>query len=276
MNNRRFTVLLLLYTVSVLSFSSCSTARKVMKQPIREEGVDYIFNLLKKNELKFDWLSAKFNASFEVNNKKSHISGQIRIKKDSLIWVSLTPILGLEAARILINLDSVFFMNRIDNTFLTSDFTYINAYLNSGFDFDLLQSLIVGNDLSYYENDKFKVNIDNLKYRLNTIGRRKLKKYVRNSTENRKVLLQNIWVNPDNGKIEQLNVKELNKENKKLEARYSDFVTIGNQVIPGRITMEIKAEKNINIDIEFSKIKLNEPLNFPFTIPSKYTRISGK
>lgn len=276
--NRKIRTCLLPFTwvLLILVIASCSPARKILKQPIKEEGVDYVFGLLKKNEFIFNRFSAKFTAFVDIDNKKNNLTGQIRVSHDSLIWVSLTPALGLEAARILITLDSVFFINRIENSYLKTDFSFINDNLNSGFDFDLLQALILGNDLSFYENDKFRVTIDNMKYRLNTIGRRKLKRYVRNQADKQKVLIQNIWVDPESGKIEKVLTKELGKDNKKLEVEYSDFQAVEGQSFPHRMEVKIDAEKNIDIDIVFSRIKLNEPTSFPFSIPEKYTRLTGK
>lgn len=259
--------------VTVMMILSCTPARKIIKQPIKEEGVDYVFGLLKKHEFTFERFNAKYTASANIDKKKSTLSGQVRILHDSLIWVSITPALGLEAARILISLDSVLFMNRIDNTYMRTDYTFINNNLNSGFDFDLLQALLLGNDLSFYENDKFKVNLDEMKYRLSTVGRRKLKRYIRNLAENQKVLIQSIWVDPESGKIVKVSTKELGKDNKKLEVDYSNFQAVGDQVYPSHLEVKIDAEKRINISVDFTKIKLDEPMTFPFTIPAKYTRL---
>jgi hypothetical protein len=253
-----------------LVVSACNPARKVIKQPLKEIGSDFVFDKLKKSELQFNDLSAKFNASLTIDKKKTSTGGQVRIKSDSVIWVSLTPALGLEAARILITLDSVKFLNRINSKYLKSDFSFINDYLNSGFDFDMLQALIIGNDLRYYENDQFKAGVDGMHYNLSTIGRHKLKKFVRNSTENLKVLVQNIDINPENGKITHVFIKELNRENKKLEAEYSDFLLVNNQLFPQHVEFRISAEKEIRISIDFSRIRINEGINLPFSIPEKY------
>jgi len=263
------------FSILLVFASACSPARKIIKQPLKEQGTDYIFGLLKKNELKFDWLSVKFSAKMEVEKKETSINGQLRIHRDSAIWISFTA-LGLEAARILITQDSVKFLNRIDNTFLTTDYSFINDNLNSGFDFDMLQSLLIGNDLSYYENDKFKGNIDEMKYRLNTVGRHKLKKFVRNSADEKKILVQNLWIEPESGKITQVHMKELGKDNKKLEARYDVFEDVNGQKFPTSLEVSIKAEKDIRITLNFGKPKLDEALLMPFSIPGKYHRIEQK
>lgn len=267
--------IVLLISMLLAIVSACSPARKIIKQPLKEQGTDYIFGLLKKNELRYEWLSVKFSAKMEVDKKETSVNGQLRIHRDSAIWISFTA-LGFEAARILITQDSVKFLNRLDNTFLTTDYSFINNNLNSAFDFDMLQSLLVGNDLSLYENDKFKGNIDGGQYHLSTVGRRKLKKFIRNTSEAKKVLVQSLWLEPETGKITQVLMKELGKDNKKLETKYSVFETINNQQYPSSLEVSIQAEKNIRITLDFAKPKLDEPLLMPFSIPGKYSRIEQK
>ncbi|NQV02657.1 MAG: hypothetical protein HQ542_08435, partial [Bacteroidia bacterium] len=71
-------------------FSSCKTHRSIIKKPIKEEGAEYLFTKLKERELQFIWFSARFSADYRNGNQKHAFSGQIRIQKDTLIWLSLS------------------------------------------------------------------------------------------------------------------------------------------------------------------------------------------
>jgi len=266
--------IVLIISLSALIFSSCNTQRKVIRQPLRELGDSIVFAKLKQNELNYTQFSAKFSASMRIDKKQSSVGGQVRILCDSVIWVSLSPALGIEAARMLIMKDSVKFMNRIDATYMVSDFAFINNYLNSGFDFDMLQALLVGNDLRYYENNQFKASVDNGQYKLHTLNRHKLRKFIRNNADYDKVLVQSIWLNPETGKIQSLHIKELDKDNKKLEAVYENFLDINGQLFPQHVEYKISAEKEISILIDFSKIKINEPVTTPFSIPANYSKLN--
>src|ERR1035437_5918516 len=157
-------------------FTSCETKRSIIKAPIKEKGETYLFDKLKENELKYTSFSAKFSAEYEKNNKRTNISGLIRISRDSIIWASITPVLGIEAVKLSISLDSVKVINRIDGTYLIKDFSFINNMLNRNLDYDMLQSLITGNDFSVYDNNSFKAGMDNKEYKLSTYNRRKLRK----------------------------------------------------------------------------------------------------
>ncbi len=264
---------LLSFLLTILVLSSCRSTRSIIKEPIKEYGADYLFEELKDNELQFDWFSAKF--SIKVNNDKSKLSlnGQIRIKKDSLIWISFSPALGIEVMRIMITTDSIKLLNRIDKTFFISDYKYVNNFLETNIDYDILQSLIIGNDFSYYENGKFKASIDGMDYRLSTAGRQKLKKYIKRADEPLNIFIQHIWLDPNNFKIKHVSLKEIKKQNKKIDAEYDDFVMIDKQIFPSNVTYKILADNKIDVFLNFSKISLKHDLKFPFRIPSKYNRI---
>ncbi len=97
------------------------------------------------------------------------------MQKDSVIWLSFSPALGLEVARLKITPDSIKFMNRLDRVYFEGDYQLLNNFLQTTIDFDILQSLLIGNDFTFYDNNSFRASIDALEYRLSTTSRTKLK-----------------------------------------------------------------------------------------------------
>ena len=256
--------------VLVSMYTSCKTTRAVYKEPIKEEGDEFLFEQLKKNELKFEWFSAKFDADYIIDKKVTSFSGQIRICRDSIIWISISPALGIEMARMLITTDTVKFLNRIDKSYFVSDFNYINSFINNVIDFDILQAFLIGNDFSFYENTKFKASIDNMEYRLLTAERNKLKKYVKENELVNQIPIQNIWLDPQTFKITKVMIKEIYQEGRKFEAKYSNYQKMENQLFPLDVEFDISSENNIIVLVKYSKVKVNEELEFPFGIPGNY------
>ena len=254
-------------------FSGCKSTRKAIKQPIKEYGADYLFEKLKENELKFDWLSGKFSLDLIIDKKKNSFKGQIRIRRDSAIWVSFSPALGIEMARMLITQDSVFFLNRISKNYFAGDIEFVTGFLDANVDFDVIQSLLIGNDLTYYENGKFRATYDSKEYHLVTSGRRKLKKHIKTNDDAQRIYLQNIYLNPETYKISRMKIKDVAKENQKLEAFYSGNEPINDQLFPMQILYNISANSQIEVSMNYSKIVLDQTLKLPFKIPSKYERI---
>jgi hypothetical protein len=263
-------VLLILILFTAIS---CKTARKTIKSPLKEYGADFLFAKLKENELKFEWFSAKFNLDLIIDKKKTSVTGQVRMKKDSAIWITLSPALGIEMARLLITNDSVKFINRINKTYFAGDYTKVNVFLDANIDYDVFQTLLLGNDLTYYEDGKFRASYDSKEYHLVTAGRQKLKKYVKTRDDEERIYIQNIFLDPETFKITQMKIKELRKENKKLDAFYSDFQKVSEQLFPFRILYNLLADKPIQVDLNYSKIAIDQTQEFPFKISGKYARI---
>ncbi|MBN3035990.1 MAG: DUF4292 domain-containing protein [Bacteroidales bacterium] len=257
----------------VFSVTSCQSYRKVVKEPLKEYGADYLFKKLKENELRWEWFSAQFAADIIIDKKKNSFSGQIRMKRDSALWISFSPALGIEMMRLLLTNDSVRFINRINNTYFTGSSENINAMLDANIDYDVIQSILLGNDLTYYEEGRFRATYDSREYHLVTTGRAKLKKYVKTLQDEERIYIQNIFMDPLSFKITQMKIKEVKRENKKLDAFYSDFREIGGQLFPHRIFYDLVADIPVQVSIEYTRITLDTPHRFIFRIPEKYTRI---
>ncbi len=267
-----YTLFFIFLIILLGGITSCKTKRSIIKAPIKEEGAEFLFAKLKANEFKFQTFEARFNIDYNENRKYLDFKGQIRIVKDSVIWISFNQDLGIEIARILITADTVKYMDRFNKKYLITDYAFINNFLNTSIDFGILQSIILGNDFEYYDRAKFKTSVDGGLYKLSTGGRSKLKKYVRNSNDAERIFLQSIWLNPETYKIIQLRMKELTKNSKKLSADYSGFENMdGQQLFPTTINYLVEAEDAIKVKVDFNRIVLNQKLNFPFKIPSKYS-----
>ncbi len=269
--NIRNQVIFILLAVLIGSISACKSKRAAIKSPIREEGAEYLFTKLKEKELKFHTFEAKFTIDYNQNRTYHDFKGQIRMVKDSVIWVTFNQDLGIEIARVMITQDTVKFLDRFNKQYLISDYNFINKFLNTNIDFGILQSIILGNDFEYYDMVQFKASVDGAHYKLSTAGRSKLKKYIRNVEDSERIFLQNTWLDPETFKIVQVKLKELTKDSKKLTAEYSGFNTLNSQLFPNEINYRIEADDAINIKVKFSRITMNESLRFPFNIPSKYT-----
>jgi len=267
------TVILSIIILGLLA-SSCKSTRSIIKSPIKEQGPEYLFEKLEESELKYDWFSAKTVIDYTYNKKITHFKAQIRMRKDSIIWISFSPALGIEIARILITNDSVKFLNRMNKTYFLGDYQFVNDFLETNIDFDILQSFIIGNDFQFYDKSSFRASIDGGEYRMVTNERSKLKKYIKQGETDSKIFIQHIWLNPENFKITRSDIKEIKKENKKLIASYNDFGEINEQLFPYSLNFDVHAEEyNIKIDVDYSRISIDQELKFPFSLPSKYKQI---
>ena len=275
MRNR---IISLLFISIIILATGCKSRRALVKAPLKEYGVDYLLERMTENQLRFNTISMKASISARLNNSKdvTNLSGTIRIIRDSIIWISLSPGLGIEVARVYITQDSLQFMDRINGQYFASSLSFFNDNYQVDLDFNMLQGLLLGNDFNCYEYTKFKAGYDGNNYKLSANDRQKQKKYIRNSEDARRVLVQTTLLNPDNFKIESVQLKVLQNQNRKLQATYSGFTKVEDQVVPSREVFELnlqesgKSNLKPGITINFSKIELDKEVKTPFSIPDKY------
>jgi len=274
---RRRIFILLLF--STFLFNSCKLQHKIAankgKCVLEYENAETLTEKLKSNEFHFDKFNAKFSAETTIDSSFNSFSISLRIKKDSIIWMSISK-LGIEGVRVLITKDSVKFFNRISSNYFKGDFAYISKILNIPVDFEMIQSLLVGNSLPFYnEVDKIKSGTDNCKYTLGTIRKNKLRKVIENGKELGDAV-QSIYMMPQTFKISRLLFYDFNP-NRSLDVTFNEYTKVDStQLFPLKMNYSIKAQKNISIDIHYSKPRLNEEQSFPFKMPDNYEQISYK
>ncbi|MDQ3046093.1 MAG: DUF4292 domain-containing protein [Bacteroidota bacterium] len=272
----RTSILLLL---CMIAFGSCKNKKHLTlnngKCILDFKNAKTLTSNLKTSEFKFDRLNAKISAEAVIDSSSNSFSITLRIKKDSVIWMSISK-LGIEGARVLIKKDSVWFLNRLENKYFKGDFAYISKLLNTELDFEMLQSLLVGNSVSFYDEDeKIKPGVDNCQYTLGTIRKFKLRRVMEKGKELREPA-QSIYMLPETFKISRILFYEFNPE-RSFDARFGTYTpTSSGQSFPFKMNYTIKAKKNVDIDLEFSKVELDQEQSFPFKIPDNYEQIIYK
>ena len=273
----RFTSLSVQFILFILiasSVSSCTGRRKAVREPIKEEGAEFLTNKLKEHELKFDQFSAKFNVTYQVDRKKTSVSGNLRIDYDSIIWISITPALNIEAVRLMLTPDSIKYINRLSKTYFMHEFAYMNQLINKTLDYDMAQSFLIGNDFSLYESNTFKASVESQQYKLSTTDRRKLRRFVRRSEDDISIPIQSIWLDPANFKVSKVLLKEAERDSRRFVAEYSEFEDVDGKLIPTNLDFKVETEeKKVRIQIKYSKIELDQEQTYPFRIPDSYTEI---
>jgi outer membrane lipoprotein-sorting protein len=257
-----------------LFIASCSTYRKTIKEPMKAHGTEYLLEQMKAKEISAGYFTARFSAELTKNKEKISFNGQIRIKKDSIIWLTLSPALGIEMGRLLITNDSIKWMNRLETNFLLATTEHLAGMVHPLLEFDLLQALIFGNDLTLYDNTQFKSNIDNREYKLSVSHRRRLKRQLKEDTVPDVIPMQSIWLDPETFRITKVSIRDLQDRDAKIDVSYQRFVVMGSTSFASRQQYDIQGGGNkLSLDISFSRTDTPETSSFPFTIPEKYVSI---
>jgi hypothetical protein len=277
MNKTKITYLLPLFFLGLALFSCKPVENKVkVKVKINHRPTKFLIAKLIEKEFQFNSLSGKAAVTYD-NGKESSFKTHLRIKKDSAIWISITPVLGIEMARVLITKDTVKLMNRVDKTYFIGDFDYLNKIFSADLDYQMLEALLTGNSMSFERNEKIRSSIDRKKnsYFISTEKKRRVRKEIKKDKSKIKEQTQSLWLNPISYKIEELLLSSP-QSRQSLLAKFSDYKEIGNgekQMLPQSLFFELIAKTPSSINVEYSKLNTSKVLSFPFKIPSKYEQI---
>lgn len=215
---------------------------------------DEIMEEFEPKYLEFDYLTAKGRIVLEESNGKS-TKGTInlRAKKDSIIWFSVTPGLGLEAIRGSITKDRIKIKDRLNGEDINMSYQEIAEKYNLQLSLDLLENLVYANiphEFSYRD-------------RLVRIGRYFELSQVRDSVR------YHARVATTHGKVVELSSNPLNNKGG-LTASYPIFENVEGEPFPSKVLLKLSflaagSIQGATVHLEFSKVeKISESLSFPF------------
>jgi hypothetical protein len=268
--------------VSILFSFSCNKQKHIVKNNIVDSTklqtckIDRrpprpLINEMWKNEFKFEWLSAKIDCEATQDSSKFIFDVSVRIRKDSVIWLIVTdPVIGIPIARLFITRDSVKFIQKLpEEKCFRGNFSFLSQLLQTEIDFEMIQSLLIGNSVSFYQEEEklnASINHSECSYTLSTVRKRKLKKVLSTPNTPPTDPLQTISLDPISFKI--LNILFIDDQNKTISAKYGDFTLEDSMPYPHKVEFYARgAKSSAQLGIKIHRIKLNQPLEFPFNIP---------
>ena len=262
-------------------FTLCTPSQQVIRP---REAISFsmqeLFDSITVNDGQFRTFSTRFSASYQTTNATHNFKGQIRLIRDSAIWVSITPGLGVELLRIMFTPDSVFFMNRVQNQYYAGDYSVMNKTISVEFSYKALQSILINEFFIYPFNVTDTISFFNemelqrfhRSVKLQTHRERELRKEMR-KPEPDMVYLQYI-LDLVNKKISAIELKEL-KYSRDLNVAYSEYDTLSPVIIPNKIGIKfISLENSFDFELIYNKKQFDTELTCPFTIPDKYQPIT--
>lgn len=264
-------IVLIFIIIITLSVTSCRSSKKVSaKRNLKKYGFDYLKLKMKDNKLVFNNMSAKLSLTYNNEKASTKLRGQLRMREDSILWISFSPAMGIEAARLILTQDSIKFINRLNKTYFLSEYQMLDTLINTTIDYIIVQSMILGNELPYYKLDNFSVKADNNMYLLVMEKKRKVKRNIKRGKSSTNVIIEKVWLDPVNFRMRRVEMNEIGNNNKKLVVQYDDYRQVEGKMFPYKIKISVFADKDIVIDVNYNKVHFGGTLHFPFRIPSKY------
>lgn len=265
---------LLIPAVFIILFSSCRSTRKIQTAIIKkdttavsasgnlkEDSIRFIqdtYSQIQKNHIDFKTFSAKVNVDYvDADDKNYNVNAQIRMYKDSAIWISVTAIFGIEGLRVYVTNDSVKIIDKQNKLYTGRSVSYLQEVSKLPLTLSILQDLLIGNPVfldsniisySAYENHLSLLNIGSLFKNLLTVSAAG------------KLIERSKLDDADITKSRTCDLTYSDYENKK----GVNFATVR------KIT--IAEKKKLDVRLEFKQYDFNEELTFPFAIPKNYKR----
>jgi len=268
---------LVVTVIFLFTIFSCKTRQKTSQPVVKEwkkpedKSAPDLQQLIFDNAFKVTSFTAKASVNSVVGEAANDFNINLRIQTDSVIWISISPMLGIEVARIKLTNDSVMFLDRLNHRYSITDYQVLNDLFKVNVDFDIIQGVLTGN-LFAYKKDKFhSVYLEERYYILSTLSKRKLKRSLEDIDIN-KPIVQDVWVDGTSYRIMQLSIED-RRMNKSLFTNYSDHRETGEGLFPFRSSTLIKADQQMKIDIEYSRVNINTLPDFPFKIPPGYEKM---
>ncbi|HUX83952.1 MAG TPA: DUF4292 domain-containing protein [Chitinophagaceae bacterium] len=206
----------------------------------------------------FQSFSAKLKVDYsDSRGDQTAITAFVHLQKDSAIWISITPLLGIEMARVLITPDSVMIMNKINKTIKTRGTDLIRQILNIPADFSTLQDILIGNpiflngEVKDYSRSPSLISFTCLDSSLQS-------HYI---------------VFSDDYRIQDFRLSDRDTASGRYcDITFGDYAEVDGRNFSTRRRIFAEDTSVTQINLSFSRVRFDQPLSFSFYIPSDYRR----
>ena len=260
--------------ISILLLAACRPTKRIQTAIIKKETVDTTAadnakedsirfirstysNILSKR-IDYKTFSAKLNVDYiDADDKKYNVNANLRMYKDSAVWVSVNAIFGIEGLRALITKDSVKILDKQNKLYTERSIEYLQDVSSLPVDLHSLQELLIGNAI-FLDSNIVSYSRSGDVVSLLSIG--KIFKNLITLNEASRILLR----------IKLDDLDEL--RNRTGDLTYGDYEDKRgvNFATVRKITFAEK--RKLDVRLEFKQYNFNEDLTFPFSIPKNYKR----
>lgn len=271
---------LFIIPVSLSFFLYCCRTARTVQQPVpakdtviqpvtqpvipapdhaREDSLAFIrqtYQTVMNNRITYTTFAGKIDLDYkDADGKDYNVNAHIRMHKDSMIWLSVNAILGIEALRVRITKDSVKLLDKQNKIYTARPISYLQELTALPLELADLQDLLLGNPVFLDSSIHAYSRADNT-----------ISLYSRGSS------FTNLFTVNDPGKwVLQCKLDDLDPQRKRscylTYGEYEDKKAVN---FSTRRTIQINDRKRLTIKLDYKQYDFNEKLSFPFNIPKNY------
>jgi len=223
---------------------------------VKKRSAKYLLKKIEKNKQTIDWFAAKSKVQFtSPNNKRQSVTANIRMKSDSAIWVSVTPLLGIEMARVLITPKEFKVIDRMNRKYYQYTADDLVKMIGYPVDFNMVQNALIGE--TFYQFNKPKTTIDANQYFLEELVEK---------------VVHRLWLNPEDLSYNKMQLFD-EAASRRLDVLLSDYEDFGEFRFPQKRVINVLSPESYNMEIKYSKLKFNEAQDLSFKVSSRYEKV---
>ena len=290
--------------LTALLLTGCTNMRRLERgKPIRSEGSGGIIRKHLATQANPDWAAMRLQIEADVDGERSGFKVNARMRRDSALWLSITPALGVEAARLLLTPDSVLFYSKVPgNRFAyRGDFAAIDSLLGTEITYDMVQRILLGQGIGLMDEDsKYISKVDGREHLLINKYKRRVKRLVgvkereiapddslsvaakeavqervMNRSDDDDLLVKRYWFDGLGYQLTRTRFDDL-FWGRSIEIGHGGFELEAGGWIPHRTDITIASpEMTHSISMEISRAKYGRPYPMPFEIPQDMEHRDG-
>lgn len=252
---------------AALALLSCKSKTVVqtnapVEKPVVNSNKAFFDKILKKDDFESIKISSKIDA--ETGQFVPTLDATFYIENNQKVWINLQA-LFINMARGIATPSGIKGYEKVNKTYIDSDFSYINNLLKVNFiDYNSLQNLLLGKTFVPVNENDYSLMPNEQGFVLNSIKNQifetngKKSEYKISLDYDKELDLKKVF-------LEDLTSKNM------LEINYDNFENIGSQKLPKNVKIIIKGQKTQQIFIENTKFDFLK-METPFSIPANYTK----
>jgi hypothetical protein len=242
-------------------------SRATAEVPVRDFHADSMaliqqtLGQLAANRLDFQSFSGRMKVHYEGGDGKDYeLIAFVRIKKDSLIWMSINAVVGpvnIEAFRVLITRDSVKILDKQKKIARFRSVSYLQEEVHLPVNFSTLQDLLIGNPI-FLDTSRI------LYYKKEQVGL---------SLFSAGMIFSNyLTLNSDNtprhSKMDDTDPMRV----RTCDLTFGDYEQRDGMRFSTYRKISVAEKSKVDIEVGYKQYKFNEPLSLSFSVPKNYKR----
>ena len=236
--------------------------KEIADLPSRLDTLRLVNNLLDSVNSKkalYSTFSAKIKVEYSnEKGKQPDFIANVRMRKDSLVWISIGNDIGIEGLRVLIDQDSIRIIDKLANTYQVRPVSSIQEISQLPFQLADLQGLLVGEPVFF--------NRDSI---LSYSGNTNTQTVLSTGTPFRHLLTVGMNYLLEKSKLDD----ESPVLNRTASIAYKEYEEKNTLFFSTLREIYISTKGTLGIKLKFKDYRFNEELTYPFTIPKKFKRI---